>query len=256
MMSRIVAIASQKGGVGKTTSAINIAAALARTKRKVLLIDLDSQANLTLGVGLIPGSGQRGIYDVLLGSATLNDVVLENKAGFDVVASDRNLSGAQVELLTVERREYRLKDALRKLDRDYNWILLDCPPSLNVLVINALVAANSVVVPTQCEYYALQGLIELLNTIKTVQRNFNPGLKLDGILRTMHDKRNKLNREVSDQLRDHLGEQVYRTIIPRNIRLAEAPSHGKSVLDYDKKCTGSIAYMAFVGELLSRESVI
>lgn len=255
-MSRVVAVANQKGGVGKTTSAINIAAALARTKRKVLLIDLDSQANLTLGVGLIPDSRQRGIYDVLLGNATLNEVILNNEAGFDVVVSARNLSGAQVELLTVERREYRLKDAIDKLDREYNWILLDCPPSLNILAINALVAADSVVVPTQCEYYALQGLVELLETIKTVKRNFNPDLRLDGILRTMHDKRNKLDREVSNELGEYFSEQVYRTIIPRNIRLAEAPSHGKSVMDYDKKCTGSIAYMAFVGELLSRESVI
>lgn len=255
-MSRVVAVANQKGGVGKTTSAINIAAALARTKRKVLLIDLDSQANLTLGVGLIPDSRQRGIYDVLLGNATLNDVILKNEAGFDVVVSDRSLSGAQVELLTVERREYRLKDAIEKLDREYNWILLDCPPSLNILAVNALVAADSVVVPTQCEYYALQGLVELLETIKTVKRNYNPSLRLDGILRTMHDKRNKLDREVSNQLGEYFSEQVYRTIIPRNIRLAEAPSHGKSVMDYDKNCTGSIAYMAFVGELLSRESVI
>lgn len=255
-MSRVVAVANQKGGVGKTTSAINIAAALARTKRKVLLIDLDSQANLTLGVGLIPDSRQRGIYDVLLGNATLNEVILNNEAGFDVVVSARNLSGAQVELLTVERREYRLKDAIDKLDREYNWVLLDCPPSLNILAINALVAADSVVVPTQCEYYALQGLVELLETIKTVKRNFNPGLRLDGILRTMHDKRNKLDREVSNELSEYFSEQVYRTIIPRNIRLAEAPSHGKSVMDYDKNCTGSIAYMAFVGELLSRESVI
>lgn len=255
-MSRVVAVANQKGGVGKTTSAINIAAALARTKRKVLLIDLDSQANLTLGVGLTPDPRRRGIYDVLLGNATLNEVILKNEAGFDVVVSARNLSGAQVELLTVERREHRLKDAIDKLDREYNWILLDCPPSLNILAINALVAADSVVVPTQCEYYALQGLVELLETIKTVKRNFNPALRLDGILRTMHDKRNKLDREVSNELGEYFSEQVYRTIIPRNIRLAEAPSHGKSVMDYDKNCTGSIAYMAFVGELLSRESVI
>ena len=192
----------------------------------------------------------------MLGNATLNDVILKNEAGFDVVVSDRSLSGAQVELLTVERREYRLKDAIEKLDREYNWILLDCPPSLNILAVNALVAADSVVVPTQCEYYALQGLVELLETIKTVKRNYNPGLRLDGILRTMHDKRNKLDREVSNQLGEYFSEQVYRTIIPRNIRLAEAPSHGKSVMDYDKNCTGSIAYMAFVGELLSRESVI
>ncbi len=252
--SRIVAVASQKGGVGKTTSVINIAAALARAKRRVLLIDLDSQANLTSGVGIEPLPGQRGIYEVLLGNATLDEVSVHLDAGFDVVSANRNLSGVQVELLDFARREFKLKDALNKVRKEYNWILLDCPPSLNIVVINALVAADSVIVPTQCEYFALQGLVELLATIKKVQRNFNTELKLGGILRTMHDRRNKLNREVSDQLKEHLGAQVYHTIIPRNIRLAEAPSHGKSALEYDKRCAGTMAYMAFTGELLNQES--
>lgn len=255
-MRRVVAIASQKGGVGKTTTAINIAASLARAQRKVLLIDLDSQANLTSGVGMDSEPGQRGIYDVLLGMATLDEVITPNNAGFDVVPSNRNLAGAQVELLNVKGREYQLKEALKKLGKDYNWVLLDCPPSLNIVVINALVAADSVIVPTQCEYFALQGLVELFDTIKKVQRNFNFNLKLDGVLRTMHDRRNKLNREVSDQLKTHLGDRVYHTIIPRNIRLAEAPSHGKTALEYDKNCAGTIAYMALVGELLNQNSTV
>ena len=253
-MRRVVAIASQKGGVGKTTTAINIAASLARARRKVLLIDLDSQANLTSGIGMIPEPHQRGIYEVLLGMATLDEVATPNQAGFDVVPANRNLSGAQVELLDVKRREFQLKEALIGLRKEYNWVLLDCPPSLNIVVINALVAADRVIVPTQCEYFALQGLVELFDTIKKVQRNFNSNLKLYGVLRTMHDRRNKLNREVSDQLKAHLGEQVYRTIIPRNIRLAEAPSHGKTGLEYDKNCAGTIAYMALVGELLNQDS--
>ena len=253
-MSKIVAIASQKGGVGKTTSAMNTAAGLARTGREVLLIDLDSQANLTTGVGMYTAAQQRGIYEVLLGHAVLDEVIVNNEAGFDIVVATRNLSGAQVELLGMKRREYQLKDALKKMRKAYNWILLDCPPSLNIVVINALVAADSVIVPTQCEYFALQGLVELLDTVNKVKRSFNPDLKVDGVLRTMYDRRNKLNREVSDQLSSHFGEQVYQTVIPRNIRLAEAPSHGKTALDYDKKCSGTIAYMAFVGELLRREA--
>ena len=252
-MRRVVAVASQKGGVGKTTTAINVAAALARARRRVLLIDLDSQANLSSGVGVYPKAGEPGIYEVLLGTAAFDDVAIQNEAGFDVVPASRDLSGAQIELLNVKRREYQLKEALNQLRKAYNWVLLDCPPSLNIVVINALVAADSIIVPTQCEYFALQGLVELLDTIKKVQQNFNSELKVAGILRTMYDGRNKLNREVSDQLKEHLGDQVYRTIIPRNIRLAEAPSHGKTALDYDKNCAGTIAYLALAGEMLSQE---
>ena len=251
-MRRVVAVASQKGGVGKTTTAINVAAALARARRRVLLIDLDSQANLSSGVGVYPDAGEPGIYEVLLGTSTFDDVAIQNEAGFDVVPASRDLSGAQIELLNVKRREYQLKEALNQLRKAYNWVLLDCPPSLNIVVINALVAADSIIVPTQCEYFALQGLVELLDTIKKVQQNFNSELKIAGILRTMYDGRNKLNREVSDQLKEHLGDQVYRTIIPRNIRLAEAPSHGKTALDYDKNCAGTIAYLALAGEMLSQ----
>lgn len=255
-MNSVIAVASQKGGVGKTTTAINLAAMLARAKRKVLAIDLDPQANLTTGVGIDPVDGQRGVYGALLGLETIEDAIVSNEAGFDVVPANRDLAGAQVELITVTRREFQLRDSLRSVRKEYNWILLDCPPSLNIVVINAMVAADSVIIPTQCEFFALQGLVELLSTIKTVQRNFNPDLKLNGILRTMYDTRNKLSREVSDQLKSHFDAQLYRTIIPRNVRLAEASSHGKSVIEYDKNCLGTTAYMAFAGELLNQESGI
>lgn len=255
-MNSVIAVASQKGGVGKTTTAINLAAMLARAKRKVLAIDLDPQANLTTGVGIDPVDGQRGVYGALLGFESMEDAIVSNEAGFDIVPANRDLAGAQVELITVKRREFQLRDSLSSVRKEYNWILLDCPPSLNIVVINAMVAADSVIIPTQCEFFALQGLVELLSTIKTVQRNFNPHLKLKGILRTMYDTRNKLSREVSDQLKAHFDAQLYRTIIPRNVRLAEASSHGKSILEYDKNCIGTMAYMAFAGELLNQESVI
>ncbi len=255
-MTSVIAVASQKGGVGKTTTAINVAAMLAKAKRKVLAIDLDPQANLTTGVGIDPIDGQRGVYGALLGLKSMEDAIVSNEAGFDIVPANRDLAGAQVELITVKRREFQLRDSLSSVRKEYNWILLDCPPSLNIVVINAMVAADSVIVPTQCEYFALQGLVELLSTIKTVQRNFNPDLKLNGILRTMYDTRNKLSREVSDQLKTHFDAQLYRTIIPRNVRLAEASSHGLSVLEYDNNCLGTTAYMAFAGELLNQESGI
>ena len=229
---------------------------LARAKRKVLAIDLDPQANLTTGVGIDPVDSQGGVYGALLGLESMEDAIVSNEAGFDIVPANRDLAGAQVELITVKRREYQLRDSLSSVRKEYNWILLDCPPSLNIVVINAMVAADSVIIPTQCEYFALQGLVELLSTIKTVQRNFNPDLKLNGILRTMYDTRNKLSREVSDQLKAHFDAQLYRTIIPRNVRLAEASSYGKSVLEYDKNCLGTTAYMAFAGELLNQESDI
>ncbi len=255
-MNSVIAVASQKGGVGKTTTAINLAAMLARAKRKVLAIDLDPQANLTTGIGIDPIDGQRGVYGALLGLDSIEDAIVSNEEGFDIVPANRDLAGAQVELITVSRREFQLRDSLSSVRKEYNWILLDCPPSLNIVVINAMVAADSVIIPTQCEFFALQGLVELLSTIKTVQRNFNPDLKLNGILRTMYDTRNKLSREVSDQLKAHFDAQLYRTIIPRNVRLAEASSHGKSVLEYDKNCIGTTAYMAFAGELLNQESDI
>ena len=252
-MSRVLALTNQKGGVGKTTTGINVAASLARAGRKVLLIDLDSQANATAGIGFVPYSADLGIYEVLIGRVSLESVIQSTESGIDAVIASRDLVGAQVELLNFDQREYRLKNAIKAVRDTYNYILMDCPPSLNIVTLNALVAADGVIVPTQCEYFALQGLVELLDTIETVRQSLNPQLKLDGILRTMHDRRNKLNREVSAQLTSHFQDLVYRTIIPRNIRLAEAPSHGKTALDYDNKCLGSMAYIAFTGELLSKE---
>ncbi len=252
-MGRVLAIANQKGGVGKTTTGINLAASLARAKRKTLLVDLDSQANASAGVGLVTSRNVKGIYDVLIGAATISEVVTQTGFGADAVSSSRDLAGAQVELLSLENREYLLRRALSALRETYSYILIDCPPSLNILTVNALVAADGVMVPTQCEFFSLQGLIDLLDTIESVRQSFNPNLRLDGILRTMHDRRNKLHQEVSEELSSHFNDQVYRTFIPRNIKLAEAPSHGKCVLDYDKKCAGSMAYLALAGEMLSKE---
>ena len=252
-MGKVFAVTNQKGGVGKTTTAINAAASLVRARRKVLLIDLDSQANMTVGIGVTSAVKQTGIYDVLVGRVKIRDAIKTVDKNFDMVAANRSLVGAQVELLGLRERESKLKNAIATVRDEYNFIILDCPPTLNIITINALVAADSVIVPTQCEFFALQGLVDLLDTIDKVRKTLNPRLNLDGILRTMHDRRNKLNREVSEQLCNHFGSQVYRTVIPRNIKLAEAPSHGESGLSYDKNCAGTIAYMAFAGELLNRE---
>ena len=253
-MALILAITNQKGGVGKTTTAINLAASLVRAKRKTLLVDLDSQANTTSGVGL-PSTGDKpGIYHVLIGRAELTQVIQPTDFGAGAVMSSKHLAGAQVELLELENRESLLKRALDSVSDTYDFILIDCPPSLNILTLNALVAAEGVIVPAQCEFYSLQGLIDLLDTIETVKRSINPSLQLHGILRTMFDQRNKLHQEVSQELKIHFKDKVYRTCIPRNIKLAEAPSHGMCALDYDKNCAGSIAYLAFAGELLSREA--
>ena len=220
-----------------------------------MVVDLDSQANASAGMGFSTSRSVQGIYDVLIGTARISDVVKQTESGADAVFSSRDLAGAQVELLGLENREYLLKRALSSLRGAYSYILIDCPPSLNILTVNALVAADGVIVPTQCEFFSLQGLIDLIDTIESVRQSFNPNLQLDGILRTMHDRRNKLHQEVSDELNRHFNDQVYRTFIPRNIKLAEAPSHGKCVLDYDKKCAGSKAYLALAGELLSKEEL-
>lgn len=254
-MSHIFAIANQKGGVGKTTTTVNLAASLARMHKKVLLVDLDPQGNATMGSGIEKNDLQASVYDVLVDSVPVSQVaVLTEDGGFRLLPSNGDLTAAEVELLDVEGRDHRLRDMLRDAQGDYDYILIDCPPSLNMLTVNALVAADSVLIPMQCEYYALEGLSALSQTIEAVAQNLNPGLKIEGILRTMHDPRNRLTQEVSDQLTEHFGDKVYRTIIPRNVRLAEAPSFGVPVIVYDKTSRGALAYIALAGEILRRQA--
>ena len=254
-MSRVLAVANQKGGVGKTTTSINLAASLAATKRLTLLIDLDPQGNATMGSGVDKRAITHSSYDVLMGECAINDArVIDVAAGYHLLPANGDLTGAEVGLLDEIGRELRLRDALQALRADYAYVIIDCPPALNMLTVNALVAADAVVIPTQCEYFALEGLSALLQTIEKIRRFLNPGLKVEGFLRTMFDPRNNLANDVSKQLLDHFGDKVYRTIIPRNVRLAEAPSHGLPALIYDKASSGALAYLALAGEMLRRES--
>lgn len=256
-MSRVLAIANQKGGVGKTTTSVNLAASLAATKRRLLLVDLDPQGNATMGSGIDKHDLDGSSYDVLMGERDLGDCVLRDvDAGYDLLPGNADLTGAEVGLLEELGRELRLRHALEPVREHYEYILIDCPPSLNMLTVNALVAADAVVIPTQCEYYALEGLSALLQTIEKIRQFLNPGLKIEGLLRTMFDPRNNLANEVSRQLLEHFGDKVYRTVIPRNVRLAEAPSHGLPALMYDKSSTGAVAYLALAGEMLRRESAL
>lgn len=251
-MGKIIAIANQKGGVGKTTTCINLAASLAATKRKVLLIDFDPQGNATMGSGVQKGELGRSINDVLLNDTPIEEIAEKNVAGFHLVPANGDLTAAAVRLLSMERREERLKKALQAVRPHYQYILIDCPPALNMLTVNALVAADSVLIPMQCEYYALEGLTGLLNTIETLRRFANPSLQIEGILRTMYDPRMRLTQQVSEQLTTHFGELLYTTAIPRNVRLAEAPSHGLPALNYDKTSQGAAAYLALAGEIVRR----
>jgi chromosome partitioning protein len=253
-MSRIFAITNQKGGVGKTTTCVNLAASLAATKRRVLLIDLDPQGNATMGTGIDKHEVEYSACDVLLGDVDIVQACMPGQPdGLTVVPSNSDLTAAEVALMNAEGRERRLRDALAKVSDRYDYILIDCPPSLNMLTLNALTAAEGVIIPMQCEYYALEGLSALVETIEQIRASVNPRLHIEGILRTMFDPRNKLANDVSNQLMTHFGDRVYRTLVPRNVRLAEAPSHGLPVIMYDKASRGAQAYLALAGEILRRE---
>ena len=253
MTTKIIAVANQKGGVGKTTTVVNLAASLAHHGKRVLVIDLDPQGNATTGSGVDKSSIESGVYQVLLGEAEVKDAVIHSEAGgYDVLAANRTLAGAEVELVQEIARELRLKNALEPVLADYDFVLIDCPPTLTLLTLNGLVAAEGVIVPMVCEYYALEGISDLVATVRKIRQAINPRLDILAIVRTLYDSRSRLSQEVTEQLQAHFGKQLFDTTIPRNVRLAEAPSHGLPALAYDAKAKGTLAYLALAEELLAR----
>lgn len=251
-MGKIIAIANQKGGVGKTTTSINLAASFAAMKRRVLLFDLDPQGNATVGSGIAKSQIHHTSNQVLCNEVAIKDALIKTAADYDLLATNQDLIIAEMQLLQVPQREQRLKSILDQIITEYDYILIDCPPSLSVLTVNALVAADSVLIPIQCEYFALEGLSGLLTTVEQIRNTINPKLHIEGLLRTMYDGRNRLAVDVSTQLLEHFPERVYRTVIPRNVRLAEAPSHGAPILHYDEKSQGALAYLALAGEIVRK----
>jgi len=254
-MGRTFVIANQKGGVGKTSIAVNLCASLAHYKRRVLLIDLDPQGNATTGSGVDKTACERTIYGVLLGEYAIGEAIAHCEGGYDVVPSNRELAGAEVELIALDKREYRLRDALAGVASQYDFAVIDCPPALNMLTVNGFAAADSVIIPMQCEYYALEGLSDLVGTLRKVKQNLNPRIEIEALVRTMYDPRSSLTVQVSDELKRHYGDKVFDTVIPRNVRIAEAPSFGKPVLLHDPESRGAVAHLQFARELLKRNGI-
>jgi chromosome partitioning protein len=252
---KVFAIANQKGGVGKTSIAVNLSATLAHYNQRAMLIDLDPQGNATTGSGIDKSAVIKSLYGVLLGEYGIADARIRADARYDVLPSNRELAGAEIELIGMDRREFRLKDALASVVGDYDFVVIDCPPALNMLTVNALTAANSVIIPMQCEYYALEGLSDLVGTLRKVKANLNPGIEIEALVRTMYDPRSSLTNQVSDEIKAHFGDKVFNTVIPRNVRIAEAPSFGKPVIIYDPTSKGATAHMAFARELLGRQGI-